>query len=189
MLFWITLIWASQITPIWNDWMNSFLKRLLTMCYHFGFDQLKEPTNISFHWPLVTSTHTTSYLNVFMRYCILKYSILIGPEVFGSTIPEIRLLKNVFHEEKNTCFNAHFQHSQSKIMGLKSYVLLILSVNMKKYFSQNFLKFLNSYTLFENHMVKSLAMLKCESRTSLHAVQYMWQQGSALMFCSTFKNG
>ena len=26
-------------------------------------------------------------------------------------------------------------------------------------------------------------MLKCESRTSLHAVQYKWQPGSVLMFC------
>ena len=31
---------------------------------------------------------------------------------------------------------------------------------------------------------------KCESRTSLHAVQYKWQPGSILMFCSYyFKNG
>ena len=38
--------------------------------------------------------------------------------------------------------------------------------------------------------LKTLAMLKCESRTSLHAVQYKWQPGSVLMFCSYyFKNG
>ena len=30
--------------------------------------------------------------------------------------------------------------------------------------------------------------LKCESRTSLHAVQYKWQSGSVLMFCSHVKN-
>ena len=45
--------------------------------------------------------------------------------------------------EKNTRFNAHFQYSQSKITGLGKMWSL-----------------------------KSLAMLKCESRTSLHAVQY-----------------
>ena len=45
--------------------------------------------------------------------------------------------------ERNTCFNAHFQHSQSEITGL------------------NKIKFL-----------KCLDMLKCESRTSLNAVQY-----------------
>ena len=46
-------------------------------------------------------------------------------------------------KEKKTCFNAHFQYSQSKITGLNKMWLL-----------------------------KSLAVLKCESRTSLHAVHY-----------------
>ena len=45
-------------------------------------------------------------------------------------------------KEKRTCFNAHFQCSQSKITGLN-----------------------NMWSL------KSLAMLKCESKTSLHAEQ------------------
>ena len=30
--------------------------------------------------------------------------------------------------------------------------------------------------------LKSLVTLNCESRTSLHAVQYMWQPSSVLMF-------
>ena len=46
-------------------------------------------------------------------------------------------------KEKKTCFNAHFQYSQSKITGLNKMWSL-----------------------------KSLAMLECESRTGLHAVQY-----------------
>ena len=46
-------------------------------------------------------------------------------------------------KEKQTCFNAHFQYSHSKITGLNNMWLL-----------------------------KSLAVLKCESRTSLHAVHY-----------------
>ena len=46
-------------------------------------------------------------------------------------------------KEKNTCFNTHFQYSQSKTMGLN------------KMWSS-----------------KRLALLKCERRTSLHAVQY-----------------
>ena len=46
-------------------------------------------------------------------------------------------------KEKKTFFNAHFQYNQSKITGLNKIWSL-----------------------------KSLAMLKCESRTSLHAVQY-----------------
>ena len=46
-------------------------------------------------------------------------------------------------KEKKTCFNAHFQYSQSKITGLSKMWSL-----------------------------KSLVMLKCESRTSVHAVQY-----------------
>ena len=38
--------------------------------------------------------------------------------------------------------------------------------------------------------LKGLVMLECESRTSLHAVQYKWQIGSVLMFCpSFFRNG
>ena len=46
-------------------------------------------------------------------------------------------------KEKKTCFNAHFQYSQSKMTRLKRIWSL-----------------------------KKLAMLKCESRTSLHLVQY-----------------
>ena len=46
-------------------------------------------------------------------------------------------------KEKKTGFNAHFQYSQSKIMGLNKMWSL-----------------------------QSLAILKCESRTSLRAVQY-----------------
>ena len=45
-------------------------------------------------------------------------------------------------QKKKTCFNAQFQYSQSEITGLNKMSL------------------------------KSLAMLKCESRTSLHAVQH-----------------
>ena len=38
--------------------------------------------------------------------------------------------------------------------------------------------------------LKSLVMLKWESRTSLYAVKYKWQPGSALMFCPYyFRNG
>ena len=46
-------------------------------------------------------------------------------------------------KEKKICFNAHFQCSQSKITGLNKMWSL-----------------------------KGLVMLKCESRASLHAVQY-----------------
>ena len=45
-------------------------------------------------------------------------------------------------KEKKTCFNGYFQYSQPKITGLNQIWSL-----------------------------KRLAMLKCESRTSLHAVQ------------------
>ena len=45
--------------------------------------------------------------------------------------------------KKKTCFNAHFHYSQSKMTGLSKMWSL-----------------------------KSLVMLKCESRTSLDAVQY-----------------
>ena len=34
--------------------------------------------------------------------------------------------------------------------------------------------------------LKSLVMLKCESRTTLHAVQYKRQPGPVLMFCPYF---
>ena len=38
--------------------------------------------------------------------------------------------------------------------------------------------------------LKSLVMLKCESRTSLYAIQYKPQPGSVLMFCPYyFRNG
>ena len=46
-------------------------------------------------------------------------------------------------KEKKTCFNAHFQYCQSNITGLNKIWSL-----------------------------KSLAMLKCENRNSLHPVQY-----------------
>ena len=51
-------------------------------------------------------------------------------------------------KEKKTCFNAHSQYSQSKV------------TNNKEVYSSNKMRSL-----------KSLAKLKCESRTSLHAVQ------------------
>ena len=65
-------------------------------------------------------------------------------------------------KEKKTCFNAHFSTvSQKRITGL-----------------------------FKMWSLKSLTILKCDSKTSLHAVQYKWQAGSVLMSCSYyFKNG
>ena len=63
-------------------------------------------------------------------------------------------------KERKTCFNAHFQYYRLKITGLN-----------------------------RMRSLKSLAMLKCESRTSLHALQYKWQPAPALMFRSCyFKN-
>ena len=63
--------------------------------------------------------------------------------------------------KNQTCFNAYFQYSQSKSTGVNTMQSL-----------------------------KSLTMLKSESRTSPHAVQYKQQPGSVLMFCSYyFKNG
>ena len=59
--------------------------------------------------------------------------------------------------EKKTCFNTHFQYSQSKITRLNKMWSL-----------------------------KSLDIFKCESRTSLHAVQYKQPQGSILIFCSCY---
>ena len=50
--------------------------------------------------------------------------------------------KTESQEEKKNCFNAHFQNSQSKITGLNKMSL------------------------------KRFAMIKCQGRTSLHAVQY-----------------
>ena len=52
-------------------------------------------------------------------------------------------------ERKKTCFNAHFQYSQSKIMGLSKMWSL-----------------------------KRLVMLKYESRATLHTVQDKWQADS-----------
>ena len=59
--------------------------------------------------------------------------------------------------EKKACFNAHFQYIQSQITGLNKMWSL-----------------------------KSLVMLKFESRTSLHALHYKWQPGSILMFFSYY---
>ena len=56
--------------------------------------------------------------------------------------------------KKKRCFNANFRYSQSKNTEV---------IKMKS--------------------LKSLAMLKCESRTSLNAVEYKSKLGSVLMFC------
>ena len=53
------------------------------------------------------------------------------------------MIQQKVRKKKKTCFNAHFPNSQSKITGLNQMWAL-----------------------------KSLAMLKCESTTTLHAVQY-----------------
>ena len=42
------------------------------------------------------------------------------------------------------------------------------------------------YTWNKLRSLKSLVMLKCGSRTSLHAVLAYWQQSSILMFCSYY---
>ena len=64
-------------------------------------------------------------------------------------IPEIGIMiQRKVRKKKMTCFNAHFQYSQSKITDtvIKVYILRI-------------------------RCGQSLAKLKCEIRTSLHAVQ------------------
>ena len=62
---------------------------------------------------------------------------------------------------KKSGFKAYFQYSQSKITG----AIKIWSL-------------------------KSLSILNCESRTSLHVVQYKWQPSSPVIFVSYyFKNG
>ena len=64
-------------------------------------------------------------------------------------------------KEKKTCFYAHFQYTVSqKVMGLNKMWSL-----------------------------KSLAMLKCESRTSLYVVQNKRQPGSVLIIYYYFNNG
>ena len=70
--------------------------------------------------------------------------------------------------EKKTCFNAH---AGGKLNFTAQCV--VRCVFLERIYS-----------------LKSLAMLKCESRTSLHEVQYKWQPHSILMFCSYyFRNG
>ena len=63
------------------------------------------------------------------------------------------MMQQKVRKEKKTCFNVHFQYGLSKTTGL--------------------------YVMWS---VKSLSMLRCESRTSLHAVQYKWQPGTVLFF-------
>ena len=59
-------------------------------------------------------------------------------------MPEIgEMIQQEVRKKEKTCFNAHFQYCQSKITGLNKI-----------------------------GSIKSLAMLKCETRTSQHAVQY-----------------
>ena len=70
-------------------------------------------------------------------------------------------------KEKKTCFNAH--------AGRKW--------NLNAQCMQTSLK--GVYSWNKMWSLKSLVMLKCESWTSLHAVQYKWQSGSVLMFCGT----
>ena len=53
------------------------------------------------------------------------------------------MIQKKVRKKKKTCFNAHFQYSQSKIMRLNKMWLL-----------------------------KSLAMFKSEGRTVLHVIQY-----------------
>ena len=67
-------------------------------------------------------------------------------------------------KKKKTCFNAHFQYSQSKTTGLN-----------------------------KMRSLKSLAMLRCESRTSLHQLLVYMQHNindNQVLFCFfyCFKN-
>ena len=64
-------------------------------------------------------------------------------------MPEIDIMIQQKVRYKKTCFHDHFQYSYSKVM------------NNKGVYSTNKMRSL-----------KSLIKLKCESRNSLHAVQY-----------------
>ena len=70
-------------------------------------------------------------------------------------------------QKKKTCFNAH-------VGGKWNLNIQCMQTNLKGVYS---------WWLLKMWLSKSLVMLKCESRTSLHEVQYKWQPGSALMFC------
>ena len=74
-------------------------------------------------------------------------------------------------KEKMTCFNAH--------AGGKWNLTVQCIVNNQIW---------NLY--FLGIRLKIFVMLKCESKTSVHAVQYKWQSGPVLMFCPYyFRNG
>ena len=59
------------------------------------------------------------------------------------------MIQQKVRKEKKTCFNAHFQNRQSKITDVKGV-----------------------YSWNKMWLLKILAKIKCESKTSLHAVQY-----------------
>ena len=95
-------LWAHLTTSTWNDWINllilliplhmpetNFITQLileikmthylllLWACRYINFryhTHLKQPTIICcFDRPLVICKNSTSYLNLFVRYCSLKY--------------------------------------------------------------------------------------------------------------------
>ena len=71
---------------------------------------------------------------------------------------------------------------QQKARKKKEPILMLMLKESKTWLS-------NSKQTNKMWSLKSLVMLKCESWTSLYAVQYKWQPGSVLMFCHYFRNG
>ena len=117
----------------------------------------------------------------FLGYIVLNL-FLFSPDFFlifhnTITIYNTRNRNNDTTESqkaKKTCFNAH--------AGGKWNFTVQCIVN--KQIWEGLYPCNNMWSL------KSLVMLKCESRTNLHVVQYKWQQGSILMFCLYyFRNG
>ena len=103
-------------------------------------------------------------LSWFLGYILILF--LFSPEffkIFHNTVMiyNIRNRSNYTtesQEEKNTCFNVH--------AGKWNLNVQFMQTNLKGVYIWN-----------KMWSLKSLVMFKCESRTSLHAVQHKWQSG------------
>ena len=99
-------------------------------------------------------------------------------------LPTIRLtIQQKVRKKKRTVLILIFSTISQKSRSWNNIYISILCL-------QTWRSFLTRIIWNKMWSLKGLAMLKCESRTSLLAVQRKWQPGSVLMFCSYhFKNG
>ena len=177
MIVWVslTVVTSYRTFNVWSDWSSPSVNSA-------------EPLNgISWEFP-----HCTIRLSPPSGSSYNDFILIFGnfPSKFPFSIMDTCAPVSI-NTGIMTSFNLHCNmHLSPTNLATSSLTIIKQAVwykpllNTSMYSKQTNLKGLYSWNKMWS--LKSLAMLKCESRTTLHAVEYKWQSGSVLMFCSYY---